>query len=165
VLVARTWELPLVESLDPEQARDLVLWGPYVALLIELMSVCFFLFYLRGLARALEFPGFANDALAVIVVTLVCWTVLIPLLMTLWGLLWSMLWFAEVGAPGTFGGLGVAHSPGDMHLTNPVLLVTICLVLMWPFVKYCNLLKDVRVAILTRLHDEELERKKPRWPV
>jgi len=152
VLVALVWQQLPMEANPQDPApinRELLIGTAFVAPVVELLAVAFFLLYLRGLAHALEYSGFANDAMAVVVIALVCAFFLVPLLIGLW---WVVCWLI---AP-------LVGNPYDKGWA--LLLVCLVLLLMWPFLSYCNLLKDLRDAILQRLHEEELQ-KKPKWPV
>ena len=143
--------LLLIGTISADQlngrAVAVVAWAQLPVPLVGVGATAVFLTYLHGLARAQEFNELANEALAVLVLGALVYVGIIPLILIVLLLLqWIDFWLLNA----------------VLRFLWPASLVAIVFLVLWPLIRYCNLLTSLREVFQLKLADEA-KRQKPTW--
>jgi len=134
-----------------EQALQLIeehLWLALLAPLVHLLSTILFLFYIRGLAIAIERSEYGTDAVAVVVAGGLIYLVLLPVILLLIWLFYYLKW--------------IRWDVIRLLLQPHVIAGGFWLLALYPIILYYRLLTQLRNALLYMAETEEREKKHKR---
>ncbi len=123
-------------------------WLSQLAPLLHLLSTILFLFYIRGLAYAVERSDFGMDAMGVLVAAVVIYFLILPLIILL---LWLSVYLRI---------LRWAMLP--LTMAGPAIAIGVVVLSLYPFILYCTLLTRMRDSLLYLVESEEREKKPKR---
>jgi hypothetical protein len=127
-----------------------LLWLPLVVPLIWAATTSLYLFYLRGLAQAVELYEFGTDAVSLMLEAVVIFVLIPPFLVLI-------LWLCTITG-------ALQDSEVKAFQTWPAILLVVLFLGLYPFIRYSNLLTRFRDALLRQVAAEEESKKRKKHP-